>query len=1076
MNFMKKGHKLVPLASILFCLKIGICYSQQLPIKPVQTISFETTEGSFMNVDISPDGKIIVFDLLGDIYIVPADGGRAIQLTRGLAYNRCPVWSPDGKQIAFVSDASGTNRLCVMNADGTQQRTLDLSSNEIRTAYPREIEAMPAWTPDSKYIAIDRYLYHLAGGRLPLKSTSNSNVQFSENGQFLYYYEDSNNERNLQRYNRSVGEVSKLASFSSFDPYASDCVSPDGLWLAYVTGSDPVSNLRLRNLATGEDRLLIDSIEGHHRFFKERYSFTPNSRSILIGFGGKIHKIDIQSGADRIIPFSAQVNVDIGPFNYHTYQLNYDSFQVHFTRSANASPDGKTLVFSALSRLYIMALPNGKPHPLAGQPFGQFQPVFSPDGKWIVYVSWSDTKGGGIWQVPATGGKPERITREEGYYMNPVWSPDGRRLAVLRDTLPAEMHGPYGSSLGELEVIDINNKVSHKVADSIPLWNHLSFSPDGTSLTAMLSGGYKKTIILESLSLDGKKKRILAIRGDKELVTTGFLGMQQVTISPDNRYIVYEINEDLYLSPLPRLGNAVTINSNKGIYPVIRFASGGVDPNWEREGKILSWSYRNHFYRINPDKIIEIAIESARDSARMGLTDNGIMQLKVVPDETVDMNINADKEYAHGSIALQNVRIISMKGDEVIENGTIVITDGRIAAVGSKTKVRIPVSAKKLDLRGKTIIPGIIDLHDHCSNSQGVFVQQSWKYLANLAYGVTTARDPAASYDAFGYAELLQTGQMIGPRLFGVGYAVGEGFLTINSLSEARETVRKRVELGAIVIKQYQQETRLQRQWLLMACHELGLNMTNEGDYDLRGEMAMMKDGSTGVEHSYDWSNIYHDAISFIAKSGSWHTATLQVTTNAGAYFSNLYRQNPDMKLRRFWLSNRYDRLMRPLRQPHDTIRPDFVYASSIEAAIFKQGGHIGLGAHGNDPGIGSHWELWALQMGGLTNLEALKVATLSGAEALGLQKDLGSLEPGKIADLIVLEKNPLNDIHNTLSIDYVMKDGILYDGNTLNTMWPIKKRLPEWRSRNKGSTSISSLPPIPIGMGVQLESDNDFE
>jgi len=224
--------------------------------------------------------------------------------------------------------------------------------------------------------------------------------------------------------------------------------------------------------------------------------------------------------------------------------------------------------------------------------------------------------------------------------------------------------------------------------------------------------------------------------------------------------------------------------------------------------------------------------------------------------------------------------------------------------------------------------------------------------------------------------------------------------------------------------------------------------MTNEGDFDLRGELSMIKDGSTGVEHAYDWTNIYQDAIQFIARSGTWHTPTLQAVTDAGVYYHNLYRENPDRKLERFWPIERYERFMKSKEVPRDTVHPDFVYTSSIEAMIFKQGGHVGLGGHGNDPGIGSHWELWALQKGGFSNLDALKVATISGAEALGLQKDLGSLEPGKIADMIILDKNPLEDIHNTLSIEYVMKDGILYDGKTLNTVWPTKRRLPEWREK----------------------------
>jgi Tol biopolymer transport system component len=1043
---MKKIFILILLTGILIFGKGSIGYGQQLPIKPSRTITFETEEGTYMNVDISPEGKTIVFDLLGDIYTLPADGGRAVQLTRGLAYNRCPVWSPDGRQIAYLSDVSGTNRLCVMNADGTGQRTLDLSSREIRTNYLLEVEAMPAWTPDGQYIAVDRQLYHLAGGRVSLPSAITSNVQFSADGQFLYYGEDTHGTRNLVRYDRSGGEVAKLANCSLHDPYSSDRVSADGVWLAYVTGPDPECSLRLRNLKTGEDRLLVNSLQGHQRDFKERYTFTPDSRSVLIGYGGKLHRIDLQTDTDHIIPFQAQVNVDLGPFDYNTYQLDYDSFQVRFTRSANASPDGKTLVFTALNRMYVIAIPHGIPHPLVNQPFGQFQPVFSPDGKWIAYVSWSDTQGGYVWRVPAGGGKPERLTGMEGYYMNPVWSGDGRQLAVIRDTVPAQDHGIFGGDLGELEIIDVNDRISRKLADSIPLWNHLAFSPDGTDLTVMRSNGWQKSVILESLQLDGKKKQILAIEDKEELVNAGDLGLHQVTISPDNRYIVYEINEDLYLAPLPGLGNPVTINSKTGLRPVIRFAAGGLDPNWEQGGKILSWSYGHYFYRITPDKIIEMAIQAAKDSAAMGrLGNNGVIQLNIVPDETISMDIKAGQQYGHGTVVLRDVRIISMKGDEVIENGTIVITDGRILAVGPATSVAIPANARIFALKGRTVMPGMIDLHDHCSNAAGVFPQQPSNYLANLAYGVTTARDPATSYDAFGYAELLQTGQMVGPRLFGVGYPIGEGFLTINSLDEARETVRKRAELGAIAIKQYQQETRQQRQWLLIACQESGLNMTNEGDYDLRGELAMMKDGSTGVEHALAWNNIYEDAIQFMAKSRTWHTATLQAVTDAGVYYHHLYRQNPDGKLGRFWPADRYEELMKSKRAPKDTVHPDFVYAASIEAAIFKQGGHVGLGAHGNDPGIGSHWELWALQRGGLTNLEALKVATISGAEALGLQKDMGSIEPGKIADLLVLDKNPLDDIHNTLSIDYVMKNGILYDGNTLNTIWPVKRRLPEW-------------------------------
>lgn len=1029
---------------------------QQLPIKVARTISFETTEGSYMNLDISQDGKTIVFDLLGDIYTLPSNGGIAIQLTRGLAYNRCPVWSPDGQQIAYLSDASGTNRLCVMDANGTGQRTLDLSSKEINTTNLLEAEAMPTWMPDGKYIAVDKQLYHLAGGRVSLPPIINSNVQFSMDEQFMYYVENTSDVRRVQLLNRSTGEVTKLTDLPLGDQYSSVRVSPDGQWLAYVVGPDPVCNLRMRNLKTGFDHEIALSIEKYGRDFKERYTFTPDSRCVLIAYGGKLHRIDVQSGIDKIIPFKTLVKVDLGSFNYNTYRLNNDSVQIRFTRSANSSPDGKTLVFTALRRMYIMDLPSGKPHPLVYQPFGQFQPVFSPNGKWIAYVSWSDTQGGYLWRVPAIGGKPELLTLRRGYYEHPTWSNDGKRLAVIIDSIPGLLPDKSGGLKGELDIVDVDKKTTHKLADDIPIWNFLSFSPDGTSLTAMVSRAGGKPTTLESLNLKGNKRQVLAIIGGDEkfaeLVSTGFLGLQMVTISPNRRYIVYQINEDLYLSPLPGLGGPNLVNSQSGIRPIIRFAVGGLDPHWERGGKLLSWSYSNHFCRINPDKIIDKSIEIAKDSASKGLNLNGIIRLNIVPDEVVEMRIKAARKYGHGTIAMRNLRIISMKDNEVIENGTIVITDGRIAAVGQVNSVPVPAHARILNLNGRTVIPGLIDIHDHCDNPPDVFEQQSWKYLANLACGVTTIRDPASSYDAFGYAELLQTGQMMGPRLFSVGYAVGEESLNvITSLDDARETACKRSEMGAIAVKQYQQETRLQRQWLLIACREYGLNMTNEGDYDLRGEIAMIKDGSTGVEHAYQWSNLYDDVIQLIAKSKTWHTPTLVALTDARDYNRDLSRKNKnlDIKLRRFWDSADcycYEELLNPQKTINNSASSNFIYPSSIEADIYKIGGQIGLGGHGNDPGIGSHWELWSLQMGGLTNLEALKVATIEGAKALGMQTDLGTLETGKIADLIVLEKNPLVDIHNTLSIQYIMKDGILYDGNTLNTIWPVKRKLPAWR------------------------------
>jgi imidazolonepropionase-like amidohydrolase len=409
--------------------------------------------------------------------------------------------------------------------------------------------------------------------------------------------------------------------------------------------------------------------------------------------------------------------------------------------------------------------------------------------------------------------------------------------------------------------------------------------------------------------------------------------------------------------------------------------------------------------------------------------------------------VEAPRAKPAGTTVLTGARIVTMKGDEVIAKGDVVITGNRIEAVGPAGAVKRPAGAKVIDVAGKTIIPGFVDVHSHMWPPRGVHQTQVWQYLANLAYGVTTSRDPQTSTnDVFAYADLVDTGDILGPRIL----ATGPGVFSSSGLDD-KESVdaflkRYKEDYKTDTIKEYVAGDRIVRQWIILAARKHHLMPTTEGALDMKLDLTQMIDGYTGSEHSLPIQPLYKDVTEFVAKTHTFYTPTTLVAYGApwteNYYFENTAALHEDPKMRRFIPHELYDTMVR--RRGQWFLADEYGYKGIAKgiADIVHAGGRAGLGSHGQFQGLGAHWEIWDLQSGGLTPHETLRVATLFGAESLGLEKDLGSLEGGKLADLIVLDKNPLTDIHNTLSIRYVMKNGVLYDGSTLDTVWPNPKKL----------------------------------
>jgi hypothetical protein len=542
-------------------------------------------------------------------------------------------------------------------------------------------------------------------------------------------------------------------------------------------------------------------------------------------------------------------------------------------------------------------------------------------------------------------------------------------------------------------------------------------------------------------------------------------------ISPDGRRALVRANRNVYMVTVPPISGSAppTVAAGGGSVPAWRLTKVGGDfIGWTADSKAAVYSIGRSFF------LHDLALAAEVDAANRANTEAESERTAAAPapgtekpaDPTqkpappskmptweyephrVDVEIKVERDKPTGTIALQNARIITMKGAEILNRGDIVITDNRITAVGPSGKVTIPANAEVRNLSGKTIMPGLVDVHAHTWVAWGVHRSQVSQFLAQFAFGITTQRDPqTSSEDALTYQDLMEVGQLIGPRL----YSTGPGIFSadnIRSLEEARDVLRRYSDhYNTKTIKQYMVGDRKVRQWVIMAAKELGLTPTTEGGSTFTMNVTLMQDGYAGLEHSLPISPFYNDVVTLGAVSGLTYTPTFIVSyggpTGLQDYLTSV-NLDVDQRVRRFTPHDEIDKWKRTSFNRKD----QYVYPLHAQQLTkwVEGGAKAGLGSHGEVQGVGAHWELWMMASGGMKPHDALRSATIDGAHSIGLSKDIGSLETGKLADLIVLDANPLEDIRNTAKIAQVMKNGRLYDAATLDETYPRKKALePQW-------------------------------
>lgn len=984
---------------LLLCLS-GMLV-MQLFAQDRHTISFEVSDVTQPSISMMADGKSFVFNILGHLFRIPSDGGAAKQLTFGPYYDSEPSVSPDGTRIAFISNRDGSDgNLYVMDVNG---------SNISRLSNVFMVGGKPAWSPDGKQIAFLSYRSR--------EEYTLDKVPFFGYGDMAYLFTVNADGSGLKRITdaRAFGSVFYLPDGSLGSSVTE--TKGGGSQMPGMFGGPANVNTIIEILnPNGTTHTRAGSFPGR----TGKIAMLPGQKSFYFVSGGNLKQYTIGDTASVTVALFQGGATDIG-----------------------LSPDGKMLVAAADSKLWTMDITGGvrkkiewqatvkmevvKPASRKWSPISNaglatpeiLTPELSPDGNRLAFMA-----AGTVWIQDLSGGPARKVLNQSAYQLEPSFSPDGRLLAFVSDF----------QGRRQLRVLELaTGKTTTITTVDGSSWPHQpSWSSDGKYLiyqqTGLLGAPYKFI-----------KAGITRSNDTTTIASGGNSWNGRPHFSGDGRQVYFTARQSM-------IANIYRIAQEPGAMPVAithlkRHAHDGLvsaDGKWvafRRNAEIWLAAYKgivltdDDFHLFS--KVGGRSFSFTADGSAMVFSDGTRVWKKLlnhVGEKEIAVHLSLTRQSPVPTL-ITNIHVLDFNSGKFSDATSMYLEDGRIVWIGSVRGRKLPPHTLRINGDGRYAIPGIMDSHIHSAWHNQQITEDRL-----VAYGVTSIRDVGSRLDLIN--SLKERGAVTNlpiPRYFASGEIFegmvplwGDAFMEINTMQEARDYVKYSKAHGADFIKVYaslpwylksEVAAEAARQGMPIVGHGIALDeITRSINFGIQSIEHSGPNGSDIVQMMKN-AGTYLDPTPTIFSAGN--TAKLADSTTLDKKFTTFIPE-PEIKAAGFGRKPSEGQLagwkhtLAALKRIYDSGVPLLDGTDALMTGVF----------HG--PSV--HWVLQFYSAAGITNIEVLKIATLTAAKSVGADEYLGSLEPGKLADILLLDKSPLQDMSNTMKIWRVIKGGHTFD------------------------------------------------